>query len=172
MTHKWTRKELLDEMQTIDAKPKHKAHLDLFPDEIDIWGSLHLEKALPTYSKGRMALLGDAAHASTPHLGAGAGQGYEDAAVLAELLLAVIRGLQNSQDLYSTLEKALKIYSESRLNRSQQVVSSSFEAGKLCMGSLPFDEAAEAYLKRTCEVWEAEIDDMVEKALRQFSETA
>ena len=35
---------------------------------------------------GRVALLGDAAHALAPHLGQGAGQAIEDAAVLAECL--------------------------------------------------------------------------------------
>jgi len=37
---------------------------------------------------GRVALLGDAAHAMAPHLGQGAGQAIEDAAVLADCLRA------------------------------------------------------------------------------------
>ncbi|WP_225854017.1 FAD-dependent monooxygenase [Micromonospora sp. AMSO31t] len=42
----------------------------------------HLATALPSYVRGRVALLGDAAHAMTPHLGQGAGQAIEDAVVL------------------------------------------------------------------------------------------
>lgn len=42
--------------------------------------------ALSTYTRSRVAILGDAAHASTPHQGAGAVQAIEDALVLAELL--------------------------------------------------------------------------------------
>lgn len=38
------------------------------------------------YFRGRIALAGDAAHATTPHHGAGAGFCVEDAAVLSELL--------------------------------------------------------------------------------------
>ncbi|RAL66883.1 hypothetical protein DID88_007665 [Monilinia fructigena] len=37
-------------------------------------------------TKGRIVLLGDAAHASTPHQGAGAGQAIEDAFILSNLL--------------------------------------------------------------------------------------
>ncbi|CAK5269548.1 unnamed protein product [Mycena citricolor] len=42
--------------------------------------------ALPTWCKGRTALLGDAAHATLPFLGQGAAMAIEDAAVLACLL--------------------------------------------------------------------------------------
>jgi 2-polyprenyl-6-methoxyphenol hydroxylase-like FAD-dependent oxidoreductase len=43
----------------------------------------HLATPLPTYVRGRVALLGDAAHAMTPNLGQGACQAIEDAVVLA-----------------------------------------------------------------------------------------
>jgi 2-polyprenyl-6-methoxyphenol hydroxylase-like FAD-dependent oxidoreductase len=40
----------------------------------------------PPWNKGRVLLIGDAAHATTPHLGNGASQAVEDAIVLAELV--------------------------------------------------------------------------------------
>ena len=40
---------------------------------------------LPAYHRGRVAILGDAAHAMTPHLGQGACQAIEDAVVLASV---------------------------------------------------------------------------------------
>ncbi|GAA2705036.1 FAD-dependent monooxygenase [Actinoplanes palleronii] len=42
-----------------------------------------LDQPLPSFHRGRVALLGDAAHAMTPNLGQGACQAIEDAAVLA-----------------------------------------------------------------------------------------
>ncbi|MEO3857145.1 FAD-dependent oxidoreductase [Acrocarpospora sp. B8E8] len=44
-----------------------------------------LEQPLPAFHRGRIALLGDAAHAMTPNLGQGACQAIEDAIVLAHL---------------------------------------------------------------------------------------
>ena len=41
---------------------------------------------ISTFTHSRIAILGDAAHASTPHQGAGAGQAIEDAHMLSELL--------------------------------------------------------------------------------------
>ena len=44
-----------------------------------------LDTPLPAYHAGRIALIGDAAHAMTPHLGQGACQAIEDAVVLAHV---------------------------------------------------------------------------------------
>jgi 2-polyprenyl-6-methoxyphenol hydroxylase-like FAD-dependent oxidoreductase len=41
---------------------------------------------LPAWSKGRVVLVGDAAHATTPGIGQGAAQAIEDAVVLARCL--------------------------------------------------------------------------------------
>ena len=42
----------------------------------------------PPWHRGRVVLIGDAVHATTPHLAAGAGLAIEDGIVLAELLAA------------------------------------------------------------------------------------
>lgn len=51
-----------------------------------VWAVHAVDPPLDSFVKGRVALLGDAAHAMLPHLGAGAGQGLEDAVVLVKLL--------------------------------------------------------------------------------------
>lgn len=48
--------------------------------------ALFARKPLPTWSQGRVALMGDACHASLPNLGAGSAMALEDAWLMAELL--------------------------------------------------------------------------------------
>jgi salicylate hydroxylase len=48
--------------------------------------ALYDREPLPTWSKGRVTLLGDAAHPMLPHLGQGANQSIEDGMALAKIL--------------------------------------------------------------------------------------
>ncbi|MBO1416499.1 FAD-dependent monooxygenase, partial [Streptomyces sp. FH025] len=75
---------------------------------------------LPGYVSGRIALLGDAAHAMTPHLGQGACQALEDAVTLAA---AVADG--------RTVEGALARYDALRRPRSQTVARDARRAGRM-----------------------------------------
>jgi salicylate hydroxylase len=53
--------------------------------------ALYDREPLPTWSKGRLTLLGDAAHPMLPHLGQGANQSIEDGMALATILARVGR---------------------------------------------------------------------------------
>ena len=55
------------------------------------WGLFH-RPPLHEWSKGRVTLLGDAAHALVPHHGQGANQSIEDAIVLADCLVEALAG--------------------------------------------------------------------------------
>ncbi|KAL4956605.1 hypothetical protein BDW69DRAFT_202869 [Aspergillus filifer] len=73
----------------------------------------------PTYYRGRVCLLGDAAHASSPSQAAGAGQGLEDALILSHILSLV--------ESPSQLEVAFRVYDSVRRPRAQAVVQQSHE---------------------------------------------
>jgi salicylate hydroxylase len=88
-----------------------------------LW-ALHELAELPGYVHGRVALIGDAAHAMLPHQGAGAGQGLEDAWLLARLL-------GDPQAVQTAPEELLKTYDAIRRPRACRVQRTSWEAGEL-----------------------------------------
>jgi len=67
--------------------------------------------------------MGDAAHASTPHQGAGAGMAFEDAYVLSSLL-GTVEDVDDLPDVF-------KAYDQLRRPRTQRLVKTSREAGQL-----------------------------------------
>ncbi|MFI1332176.1 FAD-dependent monooxygenase [Streptomyces sp. NPDC020845] len=79
-----------------------------------------LATPLPTFTAGRIALLGDAAHAMTPNLGQGACQALEDAATLAAALAGE-----------PTVPAALSRYDAERRPRSQSVARAARQAGRM-----------------------------------------
>jgi salicylate hydroxylase len=90
----------------------------------DIWALFDHPPASTYYStKPLICLVGDAAHATTPHQGAGAGMCIEDAYILSNLL---------SQCTSKTeLIGAFRAYDAVRRPRSQRLVKTSKEAGML-----------------------------------------
>lgn len=81
---------------------------------------------LTSWSKGRITLLGDAAHAMTPNLGQGACQALEDALILARTLRQV-----------HSLENALDVYQQKRLARANMVVVNSHRMGLVAQWEHP-----------------------------------
>lgn len=70
---------------------------------------------------GRIVLIGDAAHATTPHLASGAGMAVEDALVLIEELAKA----------GADVEAGLKAYTARRFPRCKDVVETSIAVGNL-----------------------------------------
>ncbi len=81
---------------------------------------------LPRWSEGRVVLLGDAAHATTPGVGQGAAQALEDAVVLAD---ALAQG--------SELRGALAAYESIRRPRTEAVLKVSRRADKAAQLASP-----------------------------------
>lgn len=118
---------------------------------------------VPTFAKGRMCIIGDAAHAATPHHGAGAGLCFEDAAVLASLLAD--DKVQTSTDI----EAAFATFDTSRRKRSQWVVQKSRRGGDLY--ELPTEvendvqKMAQELREILAVIWDFSIEDAIGEAL-------
>lgn len=80
----------------------------------------HLDPLPESFVHGRVVLLGDAAHAMTPHLGQGACQAVEDAVVLAAVL-----------DEHGDLDEALAAYDAQRRPRTRAVARTSRLSGRI-----------------------------------------
>jgi 2-polyprenyl-6-methoxyphenol hydroxylase-like FAD-dependent oxidoreductase len=95
----------------------------------------HVHPALPAYHRGRVALVGDAAHAMPPTLGQGGNQAIEDAVVLAH----------HADDLPA--------YTAARLPRTSALVTRSVRTARLGMTrnrpAAALRDAAVAVLSRT-----------------------
>jgi len=87
---------------------------------------IHDLKPTRTWSAGRVALLGDAAHATTPALGQGGCMAIEDAVVLA-------RGLAEDDDVPA----ALRRYTSRRRGRTNRIVRAARRHGRLYHGASP-----------------------------------
>jgi 2-polyprenyl-6-methoxyphenol hydroxylase-like FAD-dependent oxidoreductase len=72
------------------------------------------------WSSGRIVLLGDAVHATTPHLASGAGMAVESGVVLAEELARA-----------DTVAAGLAAYQERRFERCRDVIETSVAVGRL-----------------------------------------
>ncbi|MGI4985745.1 MAG: FAD-dependent oxidoreductase [Janthinobacterium lividum] len=82
------------------------------------------------WHRGRVVLLGDTVHATTPHLASGAGLAVEDAVVLAQELEKLAPS-QAQRGGALTLDAALTAYFTRRHERSRMVVESSIRLGRI-----------------------------------------
>ena len=134
-TTKGSKKDLIGAFAGFN--PMVRSLVETFPEELSRWAIFDtLDHPLKTYAFGQVALMGDAAHASTPHHGAGAGMGVEDALVAAALLERAAARLregegENGADKATVLAEAFKAYDRARRERSQWLVMSSRKQGEL-----------------------------------------
>ncbi|GAA5840282.1 hypothetical protein JCM5353_002811 [Sporobolomyces roseus] len=89
-------------------------------DNPPIWGIFALPQIEFAVDE-RTVLIGDAAHATTPHQGAGAGQAVEDALFLSALLASPSTSSTPLSSRSEAISKALKIYQQERHSRAQKV---------------------------------------------------
>ncbi|CAN8104715.1 unnamed protein product [Discula destructiva] len=158
-----------------------RAIVGLLPAEMERWDIFDMcEGPVARYYSvlprgGVVCLAGDAAHAVGPHLGAGAGFGIEDAALLAELL----RGVSDGQDgswrrMSRLLEAAYYVFTEVRYERTQWLVRATREAVDLFEWKEPeVANDAEGFgteiTSRFHKIWYYDVEKMVEDGKEQLA---
>jgi salicylate hydroxylase/6-hydroxynicotinate 3-monooxygenase len=110
----WSAKGDVKELRAAYAgfHPEVRMVLDACPD-CHKWAILERDP-LPTWSQGRIVLIGDACHPMTPYMAQGAATSIEDAAVLARCLADDTQGPDRTLRRYESLRIA-------RTTRLQQV---------------------------------------------------
>ncbi|KAK4549296.1 hypothetical protein LTR36_007755 [Oleoguttula mirabilis] len=133
----------------------------------DIWALFHHPPA-PTYTNGqRLCILGDAAHASTPHNGAGAGQAIEDALCMSRVMAHVYHA--------ADISRAFAAFDTVRRPRSQAQVQAACESGWLYDLQLPgcmddWGKVRERLATKQQWIWERDLEADVREAVRVFGE--
>lgn len=135
--------------------------------DADMWALFESQICKSFYRKGKICLVGDCAHATTPHQGAGASQCIEDAVVLSRLFGLIERGDQ------SEIENAFKAYDTVRRPRSQKVIdtSNSMSATASLEGEGTGDDIdaiRESLKTRFRWLWHADLEEHVEDAKRVY----
>ncbi|KAI1814982.1 hypothetical protein GGS20DRAFT_366611 [Poronia punctata] len=148
--------------------------IDLLPDDLDKWAIFDMyDNPVPAYNKGPVALAGDAAHASGPHLGAGAGFGIEDALVLASVLEAAAQQERPGKRRVDICHDALAAYNAVRYERGQWLPGATREAVDLFQWrDSEVSTNPEKYLSRVGrlyhEIWDENLDVMVDTTVKEF----
>ena len=131
-------------------------------ETVNMWALFDHLPISSFHHQGKICLLGDAAHASTPHHGAAAGMAVEDALVLTKLLASI-------HDR-NELEAAFSAYDTVRRERSQRLVSSSRKVATVYDLEDPDikDDMAKtaAYLRQAWDwIWHEDVEAQVANAL-------
>ena len=127
-------------LKTANAAPAIREMAeDITDDDGVVYRPLEAMMLYGPWHKGHVVLIGDAVHATTPHLGQGAGMAIEDSLVLAEELAG-----------HDAIDEAFAAYRERRFERCRYIVEKSLA---ICHGQLgkgpPVDNA-----KATAEMFE------------------
>ncbi|KAG4270411.1 salicylate 1-monooxygenase SalA [Fusarium proliferatum] len=174
MTAKATRDEL--SRYVSDWSPSIQNIIQRLPENLTKWALFDTaEYPVSTYAKGRVCIAGDAAHATTPFLGAGACMGVEDALVLATTLDLALDHI-NEEGAHSrtkAISAAFQAYSTVRLERSQWLVQGSRDIGDLYQWRNPktgrdSHKCRAELVKHQRRIWDFDANEMVTEAGDRF----
>ncbi|EPT01591.1 FAD/NAD-binding domain-containing protein [Fomitopsis schrenkii] len=129
------------------------------------WSIHVVQPHLQSFVKGRVAVIGDAAHGMLPHLGSGAGQGVEDGYVIAQLL-------GHPQTTRDNVEAVLKVFDRHVRPRARMVWEGSYKAGRAYDGwgehGLNVDGLAKDIGTQWDPVWFHDINDDIRAAIDEL----
>lgn len=96
-------------------------------DEELIWKDIIDLNPIDRYAFGKVLLIGDAAHPTTPNMGQGAGQAIEDAIILSK----VLKNKRNHEEAFVDFEKL-------RMPKTKKIINMSWRLGKIAQLDHPF----------------------------------
>ncbi|KAF5657012.1 salicylate 1-monooxygenase [Fusarium heterosporum] len=171
-----------DEVETAlkDWHPTVRSLVELMPRKLSKWGLFDLgEYPVPKYYDGPVCLAGDSAHATSPHHGAGACLGAEDALCLATLLEQVNEVTSKpTTQLRDIIQVAFDTFDRMRRRRTQWLVNSSRRVCDLyhqpewahpkqwAKAETCFEEIRD----RSYKIWHFKPEDMVDETLVKFAQ--
>jgi 2-polyprenyl-6-methoxyphenol hydroxylase-like FAD-dependent oxidoreductase len=97
-----------------------RALLEATPQDCILRTDIQDRKPVSTWSEGRVCLLGDAAHPTTPNLGQGGCMAIEDAVVLGHCLTK-----------HAAFADAFSAYQQKRVEHTRKIVEASFQFGRI-----------------------------------------
>lgn len=127
-----------------------------------MWATFQMP-LIPSNTKGRVCLVGDAAHATTPHQGSGCTIAIEDAFILSYLIGDAY--VRSEEDVFA----AFKAYDTICRPRGQKVIITSKECGDLLSFQKPgFEDSPELIAANLQErylwIWNQNVAEMLSAA--------
>lgn len=92
---------------------------------------LRARTPISCWHKGRVVLLGDAAHPPVPYIGQGAMQAFEDVGVLSLLMQQVCRPSASKPFNFGELKSVFQVYEKIRIPRTSLIYESSHALGRM-----------------------------------------
>ena len=181
MTCSGQREDVLRSVE--DWGPAVRGLASLLPAEPLVWSIFDMyDHPAPWYAKGSICVAGDAAHASAPHHGAGAGFGVEDALSIATAIEEALESISVSDKgkdkdkvgmKTKAVRAALEAFNDVRYQRTQWLVKSSRAAGEIYewehipSGSDPVKLKSELD-ERFKVIWDFDVDNMVNETKSSY----
>ncbi|KAI1867682.1 uncharacterized protein JN550_006823 [Neoarthrinium moseri] len=108
--------------------PSIQKVMRMMGEETTLWTSHHHDMELDSYFKGRVCVIGDAAHSMGPHQGQGASQAMEDAYVMSVVLSQIKDPSCDHMSPLLCIEAAFSGWQEVRKPQAEWVLRTSHEA--------------------------------------------